>query len=147
MQLYGANPISSLEEMANDDALLELFIIDDVLRGNQEQVKNFCESEEAKILMEKQVLNKPTLHRLSKQDDLKRRVKLMAYQLAKINKDPLWAKLVKYQGFKKDTAQKILNKYGAKAERMAKLAQKNYIAKAKKVQATAAEQKAQNATS
>jgi DNA-directed RNA polymerase subunit H (RpoH/RPB5) len=147
MELYGSTHIRSIDEMANDDALLEYFIIDDVLRGNQEQIKNFCESEEAKILMEKQVLNKPTLHRLSKQDDLKRRVKLMAYQLAKINNDPLWAKLVKYQKLKKETAQKILNKYGTKAERMAKIAQKNYIQKAKKVQATAAEQKAQNASS
>ena len=58
MNFYGADHISSLDEMANDDALLELFIIDDVLRGNQDQIKNFCESEEAKILMEKQVLNK-----------------------------------------------------------------------------------------
>ncbi|MBR6289419.1 MAG: hypothetical protein IKR19_08790 [Acholeplasmatales bacterium] len=147
MNLYGSTHISSLDEMANDDAILEYFIIDDVLRGNQEQVKNFCESEEAKILMEKQVLNKPTLHRLSKQDDLKRRIKLMAYQLAKINNDPLWAKLVKFQKLKKETAQKILDKYGTKAERMAKIAQKNYIQKAKKVQATAAETKAQNAKS
>lgn len=147
MTFYGANHISSIDEIANDDALLELFIIDDVLRGNQDQVRNFCESEEAKILMEKQVLNKPTLHRLSKQDDLKRRIKLISYQLAKQENSPLWAKLVKYQGLKKQYAQKILDKYGTKAERIAKIAQKNYIQKAKKVQATAAETKAQNATS
>lgn len=144
--LYGANHISSIDEVANSDSILELFIIDDVIRGTQEEISRFCESEEAQILIEKQVLNKPTLHRLSKQDDLKRRVKLISYQLAKDAKDPLWDKLVKFQGMKKQYAQKILNKYGKKAERAAKIAQKNYIQKSKKVQATAAEQKAQNAT-
>lgn len=143
--LYGTKHISSIEEVANDETLMELFLIDDVLRGTDEQIKNFCESEEAQILVEKQVLNKPTLHRLSKQDDLKRRIKLISYQLAKDAKDPLWDKLVKYQKMKKDFAQKILNKYGAKAERAAKIAQKKYIANARKVQATAAEKKAENA--
>lgn len=144
-ELYGTSHISSIDEVANSDKLMGLFIVDDVLRGTQNDIKNFCESEEAKILMEKQVLNKPTLHRLSKQDDLKRRVKLISYQLAKDAKDPLWDKLVKYQKLKKEYAQKILNKYGKKAERAAKIAQKNYIKKAKTLQATAAEKKAQSA--
>jgi hypothetical protein len=95
--------------------------------------------------MEKQVLNKPTLHRLSKSDDLRRRIKLTAYQLAKEAKDPLWDKLVKFQRLKKEYAGKILTKYGKKAERIAKLAQKEYIKKSRSVKATAEEQKAQNA--
>ena len=32
--------------------------------------------------------------RLSRQDDMARRVKIAAYQLAKDKKDPLWTKLV-----------------------------------------------------
>lgn len=144
--LYGTAHIASAEEIANSKAIMELFTIDDVLRGTTEDIQKFCESEEAQILIEKQVLNKPTLHRLSKTDDLKRRIKLISYQMAKDANDPMWAKLVKYQKLKKEYAQKILNKYGKKAERAAKIAQKNYIKNAKKVQATAAEQKAQNAT-
>lgn len=144
-ELYGTTHISSVEEVANDDRLMGMFIVDDVLRGTQGDIKKFCESEEAKILVEKQVLNKPTLHRLSKQDDLKRRIKLISYQMAKDANDPLWAKLVKFQKLKKEYAQKILNKYGKKAERAAKIAQKNYIKKARSLQATAAEQKAQAA--
>jgi hypothetical protein len=65
--------------------------------------------------------------------------------MAKDANDPLWAKLVKFKKLKKEYAQKILNKYGKKAERAAKIAQKNYIKKARSLQATAAEQKAQAA--
>lgn len=143
--LYGTSHITSIEETANSDALLELFLVDDVLKGTSEEIKNFCESEEAQILVEKQVLNKPTLHRLSKQDDLKRRIKLCCYQMAKENNDPNWAKLVKYQALKKKYANIILNKYGKRAERVAKIAQKEYVKKARSVQATAEEKKAQSA--
>jgi hypothetical protein len=140
--LYGTSHITSIEEMADSNVVMELFTIDDVLRGTTEDIQKFCESEEAQILVEKQVLSKPTLHRLSKQDDLKRRIKLIAYQMAKAANDPAWTKLVKSQKLKKEFAQKILNKYGKKAERVAKIAQKKYIKNAKSVQATASEKKA-----
>ena len=143
--LYGTTHIASIEEAANSNSLLELYLVDDILKGTSEEIKNFCESEEAQILIEKQVLNKPTLHRLSKEDDLKRRVKLTSYQLAKDSNDPNWNKLVKYQKLRKQYAQNILNKYGNKAERIAKIAQKNYIKTARSVQATAQEKKAQSA--
>lgn len=144
-ELYGTSQIATIEEQAASDELLELFLIDDVMRGTSDEIHEFCESQEAQILVEKQVLNKPTLHRLSKQDDLTRRKKLTAYFLAKDAGDPMWAKLVKYQGLKKQYATKILAKYGKKAERMALIAQKNYIKKARSIQATAAEKKAQAA--
>ena len=143
--LYGTTHIASIEEAANSNSLLELYLVDDILKGTSEEIKNFCESEESQILVEKQVLNKPTLHRLSKEDDLKRRIKLTSYQLAKDSNDPNWNKLVKYQKLRKQYAQNILNKYGNKAGRIAKIAQKNYIKTARSVQATAQEKKAQSA--
>ena len=143
--LYGTTHINSVEELGNSSTILELFTLDDVLRGPSEKIQEFCESEEAKILMEKQVLNKPTIIRMSKASDLKRRIKLISYRLAKDANDPMWTKLVKHQKAKKEFAQKILDKYGKKAERAAKIAQKAYIKKAKSVQATAAEKKAQAA--
>ena len=99
--LYGTSQIASVEEIGNSDALFEAFLIDDIMRGSSDDIKNFCESEEAQILVEKQVLNKPTIHRMSKADDYKRRVKLASYQLAKDANDPLWTRLVKYQKLKK----------------------------------------------
>jgi hypothetical protein len=52
--------------------------------------------------------------------------------MAKQAKDPNWAKLVKATKAKKMYKNKILTKYGKKAERVAKIAQKNYIKNARK---------------
>ena len=127
MSLFGAQQTVSIEEAAKSNTILEMMIVDDVLRGTSEQIKQFCESEEAKILEEKAVLKKPTMMRLSKADDEKRRIKLMAYQLAKEAKDPEWEKLKLYTAKRKESIAKIMKKYGTRAEKMAKIAQKNYI--------------------
>lgn len=145
MNLYGTNDSKSIEDIASSNAIMEAFLVDDMLHGTSEQIATFCESEEAKVLMEKSVLNKPTLIRLSKTDDQKRRIKIIAYQLAKEANDPEWNKMKKYTALRKQSIRKIMNKYGKKAQRIAKVAQKEYIKKSKSVKATAAEIKAQNA--
>ena len=141
MGLFGTDALVSMEEAAKSDRILEMFFVDDLLRQSSDQIREFCESEEAKILQEKAVLKKPTMMRLSKEDDAKRRVKLMAYQLAKEANDPEWAKLKKFTALRKESIAKIMKKYGAKAERMAKIAQKNYIATAQKVSSNTSEKK------
>ena len=146
MNLYGANDDNkSIEEIAKSNEIMEMFLVDDMLHGTSEQISNFCESEEAKVLVEKSVLNKPTLIRLSKTDDQKRRVKIIAYNLAKEANDPEWTKMKKYTALRKQSIRKIMNKYGKKAQRIAKVAQKEYIKNSKSVKATAAEMKAQSA--
>lgn len=141
MGLFGTNALVSMEEAARSDRILEMFFVDDLLRQSSDQIREFCESEEAKILQEKAVLKKPTMMRLSKEDDAKRRVKLIAYQLAKEANDPEWTKLKKYTALRKESIAKIMKKYGAKAERMAKIAQKNYIATAQKVSSNSSDKK------
>ena len=141
MGLFGTDALVSMEEAAKSDRILEMFFVDDLLRQSSDQIREFCESEEAKILQEKAVLKKPTMMRLSKEDDAKRRVKLMAYQLAKEANDPEWTKLKKYTALRKESIAKIMKKYGSKAERMAKIAQKNYIATAQKVSNNTSEKK------
>lgn len=133
MKLYGTSPLTSMEEMANSKEVLEMLLVDDVMRGSSEQIKEFCESPEARILQEKSILKKPTMMRLSKADDEKRRVKLMAYQLAKTANDPEFTKLKNYTEKRKASIAKIMTKYGPKAEKMAKIAQKKYIATASKL--------------
>lgn len=135
--LFGSSQLATMDAVANSNEVLEMFFVDDILKGNSEQIREFCESEEAKILQEKSILKKPTLMRLSKADDEKRRVKLMAYQLAKEAGDPNWTKLKSFTSKRKDCIEKIMTKYGPKAEKMAKIAQKNYIATASKVSASA----------
>ena len=136
MSLYGATPIDSIEKIGNSNELLEMYLVDDILRQNSDDIRTFCESEQAKILQEKAVLKKPTMMRLSKQDDFQRRVKLAAYQLAKEANDPEFDKLKKYTALKKQSANKIMKKYGVKAEKVAKVGQKNYIKTASKVKAS-----------
>lgn len=136
--LYGAKPVDSIEKIGNSSELLEAFFVDDILRLSSDDIKTFCESEEAKILEEKAVLKKPTMMRLSKADDEKRRIKLTAYQLAKEANDPEFAKLKKYTALRKQSINKIMNKYGTKAAKIAKVAQKNYIKTASKVKDTKA---------
>ena len=145
MNLYGTNENQDIEKIANSSKIMEMFIIEDMLHGTSEQIHQFCESAEAQVLVEKAVLNKPTLMRLSKTDDQKRRTKMVAYYLAKEANDPEWTKMKKYTALRKQSINKIMRKYGKKAQRIAKMAQKEYIKKSKSVKATAAEQRAQNA--
>lgn len=145
MSLYGSTMLSSDEAFAESDALIEAYLIDDLLRQPSEVVREFCESAEAQILQEKQVLKKPSLMRLSKADDQRRRVKLTAYQLAKDNNDPEWTKLKKLTEKRKQSIAKIMKKYGTKAEKISKVSQKKYIKTAQKLKATKQDQIMQNA--
>ena len=144
-ELYGASTIDNMDQIAKSDEVFEMFLTQDMLNGTSAQIQNFCESEIAQILVEKSVLKKPTLMRLGKVDDEKRRTKLMAYQMAKNANDPEWKKLKKFTAARKQSIAKIMKKYGKKASRLAKLSQKEYIKKSKSIKATAAEMKAQNA--
>ena len=125
--LYNSGNVMSLEEVANSNMMLEMMIVDDVLRGDQKSIQEFCQSEACKILQEKQVLRKPTMMRLNKEDDKNRRIKLAVYALAKAAKDPDYKKLKMYIKGKKAMTAKLMKKYGNKAARVADIAQKNYI--------------------
>lgn len=128
--LYGTTTITSIEEAAKDERLMALYALDDIMNESVEDIEAFCESEEGKIIMEKVGLEKKIVDRATvRKMDLNRRIKLTAYQLAKDSKDPNWDKLVKYSKLKKMYASKILNKFGKKAERIAKISQKEYIKK------------------
>lgn len=138
MSLYGHSLFK--ESSVVDDELngidlrpyVELMAYDDISRGSSEDIKAFCESETAKVLLEKQVLNKPTMMRLSKADDERRRIKLIVYQLARENNDPDWRKMVAYRQKMKEHRAKLIQKYGNKAEKIARKSQVEYIKKAKK---------------
>ena len=140
MPMYGH---SLLKESATTDDLrdinlqpyVELMAYDDISRDSAENIKEFCAGPVAAVLLEKQVLNKPSMMRLSKADDEKRRVKLIVYQLAKEANDPDWNKMVLHREKMKEHRAKLIQKYGNKAKRIAKEAQKQYIKNAKKAAA------------
>lgn len=131
--IFGSDLLQTVTEGVNMESLVEKFLYDDISRGSEEQIKAFCESVEAKALLEKGVFKKPTLVRLGKADDLKRREKLTAFELAKQNKDRLWTELVKNRAKEKKLIAAIMKKYGNKANKVAKIAQKDYIKAAKSV--------------
>lgn len=144
--LYGHN---LLKESAVDEELkgvdlqpyVELFAYDDLSRDDAASIKEFCAGPVAQVLLEKQVLNKGTMMRLSKADDEKRRIKLAVYQLAKEANDPDWKKMCMHRDKMKEHRAKLIQKYGSKATKIAREGQKEYIKKAKKDQPTAPEAK------
>ena len=128
MRMFSASAIEGIdEELMDESGLIEAYIVDDALKMDSETLREWCESDEAKALVEANVLRKPTLMRLSKADDEKRREKLAAYRLAKAAKDPLYNKLLLYRGKWKSISAKIMQKYGSKAARNAKAGQKEYM--------------------
>lgn len=126
---------STLESVATDTgvseetlrALSEMYIVDEVSHLTDEQIQEFCNSKEAEALVEAGKLRRKTLVRLSKKDDMSRRKTMAAFQLAREKKDPLWAKLVKNRVMERKLIGAIEQKYGTKAERAAKLGQRDYL--------------------
>lgn len=142
MSLYGHECLGINTDEVDVDKLYEAYTYDDFSRLPSEAVQEFANSREAEVLVERQVLKKPTLMRLSKEDDEKRRIKLTCYQLAKEANDPNWVKMIQYRKKWKEYRAKIFTKYGNKATRIAKVAQKNYIKTSAHQKATEAQTKA-----
>ena len=113
--------------LKNPDELTGYFIVDEVSRMSDEDRKAFLESEECKILQERNMLKKKTLVRLNKNDDLTRRKKMAAFQIAKDNHWKEWDLLVKNRIKERALIAKIVQKAGMKAEKAAKVQQKNYL--------------------
>lgn len=116
-----------LDEDFNMDEYLETCLYMDLMSKPAEERKAIAESEEASILEAKGLVGRKTFIRLSKNDDIERRTSAAAYQMAKDKNDPLWTKLVFHMNKKKEFKNKILKKYGAKAQRVAKKSQKDYL--------------------
>lgn len=133
MVLFGHN---YLAEATIDDIDIKPFVeamaYDDLSRLDQDSLREFCESPTAKALLEKQVLQKGTLMRLSKQDDRKRRIKLCAYQLAKADKNTNWKKMIYHRSEWRKYRDLVMKQYGKRAEKIADISQREYIKKSQK---------------
>lgn len=113
---------------------VEMFLADDLSRLNSVQLAEFCApGGTGEALCEAKILGKKTFVRLSKSDDLDRRITMVAMNMAKDNNDPLFDKLALNRVKEKELLGKIKGKYGMKAEREAKVAQKEYIKTMRKV--------------
>ena len=106
---------------------LEACIVDEVSHLSDEKIQEFCQSPEAEALVEAGVMRKKTLVRLSKKDDFSRRRTMAAFTIAREKKDPLWSKLVKNRVQERKLIGEIVKKYGGKADKVAKVGQKEYL--------------------
>lgn len=94
----------------------------------QEKIEEFCApGGVGEALVEAGKLRKKTLVRLSKKDDLTRRQKVIALNLARENGDPLWDKLAANRVKERDLIAKIVAKYGNKSQRLAVKSQKDFL--------------------
>jgi hypothetical protein len=125
--VYGNILTENVEDVP--EGLLEAYIVDEVSHLSDEKIQEFCQSEEAEALVQEGVIRKKTLVRLSKKDDISRRRTMAAFSLARAKKDPLWTKLVKNRVQERKLIGAIVKKYGGKAEKVAKVGQRDYLKK------------------
>ena len=132
--LFGSDEFERLNgDLNSSRRLQEAFLIDDLSRLPSDQLREFCESDEAKALVEANVLRKPTLVRLSKKDDETRRIKIAAYEICKEENPNLWKKLADNRVKEKKLINQIMTLYRSRAIKKARAEQKEYIKTAKKV--------------
>lgn len=134
LSLFGHDTLSeaTLLEDIDLDSYIEMLAYDDLSRQDTESLQEFCNSEQARVLQEKQVLKKGTMVRLSKQDDEKRRIKLCAYKLARDDKSSDWKKMVYHRKEWRKYRDRLMAHYGRRAEKIARITQREYIKKAQK---------------
>lgn len=134
ISLYGHNAlVEATIEGIDLQPYVEMFAYDDLSRLDSQSLKEFCQSAQAQVLQEKQVLKKGTLMRLSRQDDEKRRIKLCVYQLARAEKNPHWKRMIDFRKKWREERDILMKQYGKRAEKIAKASQKEYIKKAQKM--------------
>lgn len=126
MGIFGTDSVME-NDLSNPNELLESYIYDELSRLPDDKKKEFLASEDAKALEEAGIISRKTLVRLSKEDDLSRRLKMAALQLAKDNDDVLFDQLTKNRIKERQLLDKITAKYSMKATKVAKMGQKAYL--------------------
>ena len=127
MGIFSPNQVVMENELSNVNELLESFIYDEISRNSDEKRKEFVNSEQAQAMVEAGIIGRKTLVRLSKMDDLERRIGMAAIQLSKESNDSLYDQLIKVRIKERELLEKINNKYANKATRVAKIGQKDYL--------------------
>lgn len=119
----------SIENVFSDpNAIIGQMIEMEVSQLPYEKIEEFCApGGVGETLVAEGKLYKKTLVRLSKKDDLTKRKKIIALNLARDNKDPLWDKLALNRVKERDLISKIMTKYGNKSQKLAVKSQKDFL--------------------
>ena len=124
---YEAQQELDLLSEETQDAIFESMLLEEASHFTNEEMKAFLESDLCEELVTEGKMRRNTIVLLSKQDDQSRRNKIIAMQMAKENRDPLWEKLRKNRVIERNLLGKIMKKYGRKAQKVAKAQQKDWI--------------------
>ncbi len=130
MGMFGTGMIvESIENVFSDpNAIYSQMIEMEVSQLPYEKIEEFCApGGVGEQLVAEGKLSKKTIVRLSKKDDLSKRKKMAALNLAKQNNDPLWDKLALNRVKERELIQKIMTKYGNKAQKVAIQGQKDFL--------------------
>ena len=114
-------------EGINVNAFIEACICEELCMLPDERKQEFLASPERTAMEEAGIIGQSTLIRLSKSDDLTRRIKLAALQIARERKDILSAKYDKCKAKEKKLEAEILRKYNSQATSLARLGQREYL--------------------
>lgn len=113
---------------SDPNSVIGQFIEMEVSQLPDEKIQEFCApGGVGETLVAEGKLSKKTIVRLSKKDDLSKRKKLAALNLAKENNDPLWDKLAANRVKERELLEKIMTKYGNKANKVAVQSQKDFL--------------------
>lgn len=115
------------EELKDKGSLMEAFLLSDLGRLDDETKASVLESTEMQVMINEGMIAKNSIVRLSKEDDLFRRTKIVSIQMAKEKNDRLYNDVIKYRTKERQAMGLILKKYGGKAGRIARIDQKEYL--------------------
>lgn len=130
MGMFSTGIIAESIETAFDDpnSIIGQLIEMEISELPQEKIQEFCApGGVGEALVSEGKLSKRTIVRLSKKDDLSKRKKVMALNLARQNNDPLWEKLALNRVKERELLSKIMTKYGNKGEKLAVKAQRDFL--------------------
>lgn len=114
-------------EGINVDEYLQECVYIEFSQLPDDKLKQFLESSECREMQEAGIIGKKTMVRLSKADDLTRRVKMAAIQIGKDKEDRLFKLWDKGTQMAKDAEEQLLQKYNMMATKLARVGQKDYL--------------------
>ena len=113
--------------IVDQDALLENMLIDQMNRMTDEEFQAYTESADFQNLVEAGVLGRRSVVKMTRKDDLHRRIHLGSIQMAREQGDADWEALRKNRVNERRLLKKIYTKYSNRVRRDAMQSQKRLI--------------------
>lgn len=113
--------------IVDQDALLENMLIDQMNRMTDEEFQAYTESVDFQNLVEAGVLGRRSVVKMTRKDDLNRRIHLASIQMAREQGDADWEALRKNRVNERRLLKKIYTKYSNRVRRDAMQSQKRLI--------------------